>query len=74
MANESEWHVLKHFVVRHHPKYSRTWLPAGYFETSREAVEKFETLHQLHHDERVWVLDLMTAQVIADSNPPRRRR
>ena len=73
MSDEPEGRVRKNYAVRHHPKYSRTWLPAGYFETLQEAYKKYRELNQLHPDERVWIIDLMTDVHHADSHPPRRR-
>lgn len=72
--NETEGHVWKNFVVRHEPKYSRTWQLAGSFETLQEALAEFDVLHQLHPDERVWVVELPTDQAVADSHPRPRRR
>ena len=62
----------KPYVVRHRPKY-RSWRNVAFFETAREALAKYEKLTQTYLTERVWVVDLLKDQVIADSQPCRRR-
>ena len=62
---------MKNYVVRRHMKNSRTWLPVGYFETAAEALAEYEKLRQARHDERVWVVELDSGHVIADSHPRR---
>ena len=64
---------LKNYLVRHVPKYSRTWLVVGYFESMKDALSEFNELHTTYPGERVWVVEMDTDHVIADSHPPRRR-
>ena len=61
---------MKKYVVRRHMKDSRTWSVIDYFETVADALAEFEELRQARHDERVWVVELDTGHVVADSHPP----
>ena len=63
---------LKNYVVRHKPSHSNTWVAIGYFHTSEEARAAFEERRQARRDERVWVVELDTGRIVADSHPPRR--
>lgn len=58
---------MKNYAVRHHPSYSRTWIPVGHYKTSREALAEYERQHRTHPRERVWVVDLCNDTVLADS-------
>ena len=60
--------TMKNFVVRHKPNYSRTWVARGYFETAAEALAKYEAIRETYPNERVWVVDLMTDQLLADNH------
>ena len=65
---------LKPFVVYHDMKQQRILRDDGYFETAREALDRFAVLRQTYDRERVYVVDLRSNQVIADSHPKHRRR
>ncbi len=58
---------MKNYVVRHHMKNNRTWSVVDYFETAADALAEFEELRRAHPGERVWVVELDSDQVIADS-------
>ena len=55
------------YVVRHQPSYSTTWRVVGYFETAKDALAKYEALREACPPERVWVVELYSDQVTADS-------
>ncbi|MDE3256738.1 MAG: hypothetical protein OYM47_02765 [Gemmatimonadota bacterium] len=58
---------MKHYVVRHHPSYSRTWQPVSHFETAQEALAEYEGQLRAFPRERVQVVDLRNGTVLADS-------
>ena len=64
---------MSHYEVRHHMKNSRTWRQVGIFDDIHDAYGAYEKRLQARGDERVWVVELESGQVVADSHPPRRR-
>lgn len=63
---------LKNYVVRHHTKNSLTWRAVGYFDSIHEALKEFDELGHTYRRERVWVVELVSSQIVADSHPPGR--
>ena len=59
---------MKNYVVRHKPSNSGTWVPVDYFDNVKDALAKYGELRKTYPRERVWVVDLLNEQVIADSH------
>ena len=67
MAEKMKPYKSKPYVVRHKPEQSSTWKAVGYFESVGDALAEYEELRKAYLRERVWVVDLNSDQVLADS-------